>query len=100
MVAASDHTDRDLETESILKSKQAAPNIVSKRAWRFNDVRDHWDDIELRTWNTHDGESNSYQEATLGEILPPDEILDIVRDRHETPLHGAAVLSGTVATVS
>jgi hypothetical protein len=100
VVAASDHTDRDLETKSILKSKQAAPNIVSKRAWRFDDVRDHWDDIELRSWNTRDGESNSYQEATLGEILPPDEILDIVRDRRETPLHGAAILSGTVATVT
>lgn len=100
MVAASDHTDRDLETESIPKSKQVAPNVLSERAWRFDDVRDHWDDIELRAWNTRDGERERYQETTLAEILPPEEILDIVRDRHGGPLDGAAVLSGTVATVS
>jgi hypothetical protein len=100
VVAASDHTDRDLETESIPKSKQIAPNVVSKRAWRYEDVRDHWDEIELRAWNTRDGDRNRYQETTLAEILPPADILDIVRDRHEAPLHGAGVLSGTVATVS
>jgi hypothetical protein len=100
VVAASDHTDRDLETESIPKSKQVAPNVVSERAWRFDDVRDHWDDVELRAWNTRDGERERYQATTLEEILPPEAILDIVRERHESPLHGAAVLSGTVATVS
>ena len=100
VVAASDHTDRDLETESIPKSKQVAPNVVSAGAWRFSDVRDHWDDIELRAWNTRDGERSRYQESTLDEILSPTEILDVVRERYETSLHGAAVLSGTVATVS
>lgn len=63
-------------------------------------MRDHWHDIELRTWNTRNGERNRYQESSLAEILSPKKILDIVHDRHETPLHGAAVFSGTVATVS
>ncbi len=101
VVAASDHTDRDLETESIPKSKQVAPNVVSAEAWRFSDVRGHWDDIELRAWNTRDGERSRYQDSTLDEIRPPTEILDVVRERYGASLQqGTAVLSGTVATVS
>lgn len=100
VVAASDHTDRELETDSIRKAKQIAPNVISKRAWRLSDVRDHWDDVELRAWNTVDGERRLYQETTLEAILPPEDVLDEVEDRYGGPLHGAAVLSGTVATVS
>jgi hypothetical protein len=100
VAVASDHTDRDLESESIPKSKQIAPNVVSRRAWRLSDVDGHWDDIELRAWNTHDGERNLYQDAALAELLPPEEVLDTVRDRFCGQLHGSAVLSGTVPTIS
>lgn len=100
VVAASDHTDRDLETESIQKAKQIAPNVVSRRAWRFADIRDHWDELELRAWNTVNGERRLYQDATLGAILEPETLLDEVRDRYGGPLQGTVLLSGTVATVS
>lgn len=99
VVAASDQTDRDLERESIQKAKQIAPNVVSRRAWRLADVRDHWDDIEIRAWNTVDGERRLYQETTLASILEPEELLEIVRNRYGGPLDGTAILSGTVATV-
>ena len=100
VAAASDHTDRDLETESIQKSKQIAPNVFSRNVWRFDDVRDHWDDLELRAFNWIDGERTRYQDTTLSAVLPPEDILDIVRERHDLSLSGTAVLSGTVATVS
>lgn len=100
VVAASDHTDRALETESIQLSKQVAPNILSADAWRYSSVEDHWDQIELRAWNTIDGERTHYQETVLGEILPPGEILEIVEDRYGGPMYGTAVLSGTVATLT
>lgn len=100
VVAASDQTDRELERESIQMAKQVAPNVISRRAWRLSDVRQHWDDIEIRAWNTVDGERRLYQETTLESILEPEEILDIIRDRYGSSLDGTAVLSGTVATVS
>lgn len=100
VVAASDHTDRALETEGIQKSKQIAPNVVSRRAWRLDDVRDHWDEISLRAWNTIDGERQLYQETTLAEILPPERLVEEVTDRYGGPIAGTVVLSGTVATVS
>jgi hypothetical protein len=99
VVAASDQTDRTLERESIQKAKRIAPNVISARAWRLADVRDHWDDIEIRAWNTVDGDRELYQEATLGAIREPEALCDVVRERYGDPLDGTAVLSGTVATV-
>jgi len=99
VVAASDQTDRRLERESIHKSKQVAPNVLSARAWRLPAVRDHWDRIELRAWNTVDGERRRYQEATLADVLEPEALLDLVRERHGAPLDGTVVLSGTVSTI-
>lgn len=100
VVAASDQTDRHLEPDGIQLSKQIAPNVLSHRAWRLSDVRDHWDDIKLRAWNTANGDRYVYQETTLESLLPPESILDIVRDRYGGPLGGTIVLSGTVATVT
>ncbi len=100
VVAASDQTDRELETHSIRLSKQVAPNVISKHAWRYSAIEDHWDEIELRAWNTIEGERTLYQETTLGSILKPEEILNEVEDRYGGPLYGSAILSGTVATES
>lgn len=99
VVAASDQTDRKIEKHGIPKSKQIAPNVISSDAWRLSDVRDHWDEIQLRAFNTVDGEREPYQDAPLAELLPPAEILEEVRDRFPGDLSGTAVLSGTVATV-
>lgn len=100
VVAASDQTDRNLECDDVRKSKAIAPNVLSRDAWRFSTVRDRWDDIELRAWNVVDGERVRYQDATLGQILEPDAILEMVRDRYGGPLDGTAILSGTVPVVS
>jgi hypothetical protein len=99
VVAASDQTDRNLEPENIQKSKQVAPNVVSQLAWRLSEVRDQWDCIEIRAWNTVGGERQLYQDTTLAAILEPEALLDIIRERYGGPLGGTAVLSGTVATV-
>jgi hypothetical protein len=99
VVAASDQTDRDLEKHGIRKSKQIAPNVVSADAWRLSDVRDHWDEIELRADNVVDGEREPYQDSTLAELLPPGDILDEVAGRYGGTLAGTGILSGTVPTV-
>ena len=43
----SDHTDRDLETDSIPKSKLIYPNIISKEIWFLEDIRGVWDQLLL-----------------------------------------------------
>jgi hypothetical protein len=100
VVAASDHTDRALERESVQKAKQIAPNVLSREAWRLSDVRQHWDDFELRAWTTVDGERQRYQAETLAALLPPEGILDAVHERYGAATGGEVVLSGTVATLA
>lgn len=100
VAAASDQTDRALEAESIPLAKQVAPNVLSGRAWRYSSVEDHWDDLELRSWTTVDGERMRYQEATLGSILTPGSLVEVIEERYGGPLPGTVLLSGTVATES
>lgn len=100
VVAASDQTDRELETRSVHLSKQIAPNVVSGAAWRLSTIRDRWDDVEIRAWNTVDGERTLYQDTTLASVLEPEDLLDHVEERFDGPRHGTVVLSGTVPTVA
>jgi hypothetical protein len=100
VVAASDHTDRDLEKHGIQKAKQIAPNVISADAWRLSDVRDHWDELQVRAYTTVEGERQIYQDSGLDELLTPDDVLDEITSRYTGALHGTGVLSGTVPTVA
>ena len=73
--------------------------MISRHAWKLSDIRNHWDKIEIRAWNTTNGERRLYEEATLTSILEPEEFLDTVRDRYGGPLNGTSVLSGTITTI-
>ena len=72
VTVGSDHTDRDLESRSVQWSKQMYPNIIAPEVWRYEDVKDHWDQLVLRCWVTENGERRLYQESNLSILLPPD----------------------------
>jgi len=95
----SDHTDRELETVSIIKSKQVCPNVMSERVWNLKEIRKDWDQIRLRSWVKNEaGEKILYQEAPLSAIMSPEDLLGFVKnalDDHN--LDGMAIFSGTVA---
>jgi hypothetical protein len=57
----SDHNDRSLEAlwtamlgkvYDTAKTKQMVPAAVAKDAWLYDDVRDHWDEIVLKSFVT------------------------------------------------
>lgn len=99
----SDHTDRELETLSMLNSKQVCPNVLSRDVWDFEEMREQWDRITLRSWvrNTPQDPLELYQASTLSAILPADEILQLVRNRTASPdLSGTVIFSGTVPIVT
>ena len=77
----SDHTDRGLEKVSIQKSKQVCSKPISIHFWALDDVKDRWDDIEMRSWMIVDGVKNEYQAGKLGEFLHPEELLKIIEER-------------------
>ncbi|NIM95428.1 MAG: DUF2848 domain-containing protein [Anaerolineales bacterium] len=91
----SDHTDRELEQIDILKSKQVCPAVVSKSFWSYEEISNHWDQIEIRSWAVDDGVKTLYQEARLSSILSPEQLLSEVRERIQGSLQEIFIFSGT-----
>jgi hypothetical protein len=81
VAVGSDHTARDLEKDDIAQSKAACPKVLGKEAWRYADVREHWDRIGLKSWAVRDGKRIRYQDGTCADILPPEEIVRQLRER-------------------
>lgn len=92
VTVASDHTDRALETVSVAKAKQACSKVVGAVCWRVDDVRAHWDSLELRVWN----DGRLYQEGPLGRMLPPERLFELAREDSPLPEGRIGLFSGTL----
>ncbi len=91
----SDHTDREMERLDILKSKQPCPTPVAQNLWNYEEVKGHWDQIEMRSWVSQKGKRFLYQETTLATILPPEELIRLVKQKVQGSVEGIAIYSGT-----
>jgi len=80
VTVGSDHSDRALEQKSVSLAKQVCPNIVAPAVWRYQDVKGHWDELILRSWVSQKGDWRLYQEGTLGDLLPVEELLGLSRE--------------------
>lgn len=99
----SDHTDRALESQNMLNSKQVCPNVLSKEVWNYQDVKGHWDDILIRSWVRPEPEKDEilYQQAPLATILSAPHIIDLVKSRIPDGKHNDLVIfSGTVPVLA
>jgi Protein of unknown function (DUF2848) len=94
LTVACDHTDRDLEVHGVAWSKQAAPDMLGRQAWRLADVEDRIDDLTLTAW-VRTGEWTEIQSGTLGELLPPQYWIDVLHE-HDLYAPGTVLLSGTI----
>ena len=95
----SDHTDREFEKTNILVSKQICPNVISKKVWRYEDVKTYWDDLILRSWTEKEGKRQLYQEAKLVKMLRPEELIEKVKARVHGDMKGMVIYSGTVSVI-
>ena len=100
LTVACDHTDRELEVHGVAWSKNASPDVLGRKAWRLDDVRDHLDQITLKAWvGEADVPDTLIQDSTLGALLTPDYWLEVLTERGlNTP--GTVLISGTVAMTS
>lgn len=92
----SDHTDRKAETVGVTLSKQLCAKPVSRTLWRYEDVADRWDSLELRSYVVVDGKKRLYQEGTLANMRPPLELVRLDRGTDALP-NGSAMFCGTLA---
>jgi hypothetical protein len=92
----SDHTDRKAETIGVSLSKQMCAKPISATAWRYEDVRPHWDQLMLRSEVRHGGERQLYQEGSVATMRSPDELIKLYSGGGQLPT-GIAMFCGTLA---
>jgi hypothetical protein len=95
----SDHTDRACEAVDIDEAKRRCPKPVGSVFWKHEEVADHWDELELRSWMTDGIDRRLYQEGALAELLPVDELFDELRGIGFEPGRGTVVFGGSLATL-
>ena len=94
----SDHTDREVEARlNVAASKQICPKPVSREIWRYDDVKDHWQDIILRSYITTTKGRRLYQEGEASALLDPVELVEKYAELEGAPSPGTAMFCGTFA---
>lgn len=95
----SDHTDREAEAWSVAHSKQVCAKPVGGQVWRLDSVINHWDELQMASYATIDGEEVLYQEGPVTGLLHPAELLRrFGLDRTELA-PGQAMLCGTLPVI-
>jgi hypothetical protein len=99
----SDHTDRDVERDSIVMSKQVCHNVLSAEVWRYEDVKESWDDLIIQGWvRPADAEEwLLYQKAPLRTIISASDLISLVKPAiKDGQSDGLVIFSGTVPIVT
>ena len=92
----SDHTDRKAETIGVSLSKQMCAKPIAATAWRYEDVRPHWDQLMLRSDVRRGGERQLYQEGFVASMRTPEELIKLYTGGGTLPA-GTAMFCGTLA---
>lgn len=99
VTVGSDHNDRSLDpmwTELLgrikdtAKSKQMVPAVTASEAWLYDDVKDHWDEIILKSRISVSGKPVDYQQFALINLLN----MDYYKDNESWILKDGSVLLG------
>jgi hypothetical protein len=95
----SDHTDRELNLTKIIKSKQVCEKPISKEVWDYDELKDHWDSIKIKSWQVVDGVEIVDQDGTAEELLT---VEDLIREslRENDTVEDAVLFSGTIGLVN
>ena len=96
VAAACDHTDRSLEVHGVAWSKQSAPDVIGRHAWRWDRVADTFDDFTLRAWVTHDHEEELVSDGSPADLLSPAYWLERLGEAGLLR-PGTVLLSGAIA---
>lgn len=99
VTVGSDHTDRELQKTSLVAAKQIYYNVFAPKVWRYENVKEYWDDLIMRSWVEKDGRRQLYQEGKLAEIMEPERLIEEVKLRVVGNLNGTVIFSGTLPTI-
>ena len=85
--------DSRVETFRADKSKCLYPNYLAASAWRYEDVKGHWDQLMLRSWIGKDRQT-LYQEGSLAQILRMEDEVQALEPHLKHGLMPGTILSG------
>ncbi|HWA36798.1 MAG TPA: DUF2848 domain-containing protein [Burkholderiales bacterium] len=71
VTVGSDHTDRKAETVGVTLSKQLCQKPTCPQAWRYDEVKPHWEKLVLRSW----ADGKLYQEGSVAAMRSPEDLL-------------------------
>jgi hypothetical protein len=71
----SDHTDREVEAYGVTVSKQMCDKPIAAQFWAYDDVKAHWDSLQLRSRIEENGEQIIYQDGVAAAFLEPRELI-------------------------
>lgn len=91
----SDHTDRALEGQNVPKAKQICPKPIGHELWDYEELRDHWEELKLVSYQTVNGKEVLYQKGGVSDILPVETILSEL-DSRVGDVGNSVIFSGTV----
>jgi len=92
----SDHTDRAVEAFDVTVSKQMCAKPISNSLWRYEDVKDHWDKLILKSTIVVNGKEEAYQEGPVTTMRDPNELISLYTNQGKLSL-GTLMFCGTLA---
>jgi hypothetical protein len=93
VTVGSDHTDRKAETINVSLSKQLCAKPIGSGAWRYDEVKPHWEKLTLRSWIPEGGKKVLYQEGQVSAMRSPEDLFE----KYGGLKAGEAMFGGTFA---
>ncbi len=88
----SDHCDRAIEPIYYYKPKQMCARVLGPRVWRYEDLADHWDELEMTASMIVQNREIPFQKGSLSTLLRVPELID----QSGFPRDGLVLYCGTV----
>jgi len=97
LTVGSDHTDRKVESYSVVVSKQMCAKPVATAAWRWSDVAAYQDELLLSSRILEDGVWVDYQQGSVAAIRPLAALRDGIYPAHGE--EGRFMTCGTLGAI-
>lgn len=98
VTVGSDHCDRKVEAYSVVVAKQLCLKPVSETVWRYADLAEAWDDLQLAADRVVDGTREAHQRGGMAALGRPEELIaGCFGGMQELP-PGAVMFLGTLPT--
>lgn len=93
-----DHKDDWTTDKNLHRANSTCPSVLAPEVWKLEDIRNHWDSLEIRCWTGKKMDHELYQQTTVASFLHPTKLLERVQSKISAPMPGTAIWSGTVST--